>query len=170
MVKDIGDWLAGEHGRLAVGGQFGTRRYIAADVDAFVGEMVNLLEEGQLPESSLVHQVQFRTTTQLRGGYPMPAVDELLAELQDRLLGTRIGTDLTPEAAAMIAWIERARFRTTWRGGYDFREVGEFVARVRGELLNGRLPSSVPTFSTRRRGYDKRDVDAFVDEFRRGRG
>lgn len=162
---DLAGWVAGEHARLERA-WFGFRRYVGKDVDVFVGDVAARLRRGELPEPSWVRATRFHTTTGLSSGYRMQAVDDLLAELQGRLLVTRGGADLAPGAATMIVRIERVGFRRTRSGGYDFQEVDEFLNRVIEMLLQGYQPSAVPAFTIRRRGYDKHDVDAFSQELR----
>ena len=164
-AAELADWLAHEHAQLAKA-WLGFRRYVRKDVDAFVGDVAVQLGRGELPDPSRVRAARFHTTTDLRSAYRVQTVDELLAELQLRLLMAHSGTDLAPGAAALITRIERAEFGHTWRGGYDYQEVDIFLDRVIEMLSQGHQPGAVPTFTIRHRGYQKRDVDAFTDELR----
>ncbi|MBW8802792.1 MAG: DivIVA domain-containing protein [Catenulisporales bacterium] len=164
-ARDLADWLLQEHARLPKR-RYGSRRYVATDVIAFVGEVAARLYRGDLPETSWVRTTRFRTTTDLHSGYRMQPADELLSELQGRLAVARGGTDLAPGATTMIMRTEHAGFRTTRNGGYDFQEVDMFLDQVIETLSQGQRPGAVPTFTRSRRGYATRDVDAFAEELR----
>ncbi|GAA2050686.1 hypothetical protein GCM10009839_66610 [Catenulispora yoronensis] len=159
-VKSLAGWLTDEHARL-VKARFGLRRYVAQDVDAFVADAVARLGLAEPPEPSWVRAVLFRTVTDLRVGYDVRAVDALLDELAARLVATGGGPDLDPRAAEMISLVEGARFRRS-RVGYDYKEVDVYLAEVAGALARGHRPGPAPTFTVTRRGYDRRDVDAFL--------
>ncbi len=96
----------------------------------------------------------------------MLPVDDLLAELEGRLIVISGGRDAAPDVAAMIARIKRARFSSTRGRGYDPREVDTFLDQAVEALAQGYRPGAAPAFTVRRRGYERADVDAFTDELR----
>ena len=73
-------------------------------------------------------------------------------------------------AAAAIARIRNAKFRTTRLGGYDEREVDDFLDEMVAKLSRGEslIPGS-PAFSRvrprpPRPGYRSADVDALLQQ------
>lgn len=159
---NLAGWLADEHARLAKV-RFGPRRYVAKDVDTFVGDARARLERGELPEPSWVRSAKFQTTTDHRGGYEVGAVNELLAELQARLRVALGGKVLGSDVIERIMLVEHAQFKRSWNG-YDYLEVDTFLDQVIDALSEGDEPGPAPDFSVRRRGYDQRDVAAFIQE------
>jgi DivIVA domain-containing protein len=164
-AAELAGWLTDEHTRLARV-WFGTQRYVMGDVDAFVSDMAARLGRGELPDPAWVRATRLRTTRDLRPGYRLLPVDDLLSDLQWRLRAARSGTELAPGVAAIVARIEHARFRRTWRGGYDMEEVDTFLDHAAEMLWQGNQPGAVPAFGIRGRGYQRRDVDAFTEELR----
>lgn len=162
--EDLAGWLAEGHAQLAKV-RFGPRRYVAKDVDTFVTDAKARLSRGELPEPSWVRAAKFQTTTDHRGGYGLRAVDELLAELQARLRVALGGRALEPDVIEKIMRVEHAQFKRSWNG-YDYLEVDTFLDQVIDALSEGEEPGTVPVFAVRRRGYDRQDVDAFVEKLR----
>src|SRR2546423_9079845 len=145
-ARDLADWLLQEHARLPKR-RYGSRRYVATDVIAFVGEVAARLYRGDLPETSWVRTTRFRTTTDLHSGYRMQPADELLSELQGRLAVARGGADLAPGATTMIMRTERAGFRTTRNGGHELPGEGMVPGPV------DRTPSHGPRARARAAGH-----------------
>src|SRR2546423_14077090 len=117
-ARDLADWLLQEHARLPKR-RYGSRRYVATDVIAFVGEVAARLYRGDLPETSWVRTTRFRTTTDLHSGYRMQPADELLSELQGRLAVARGGTELAPRATSVVLRARRAGFGSAPARGLD---------------------------------------------------
>ena len=161
-AEDVAAWLADGYAQLAKV-RFGPRRYVAKEVDAFISDAKARLNRGELPEPSWVRAAKFQTTTDHRGGYGLRPVDELLAELQARLRVALGGKALEPDVIERIMLVEHAQFKRSWNG-YDYLEVDTFLDHVIDALSEGEEPGAVPVFSVRRRGYDRQDVDAFVQE------
>jgi DivIVA domain-containing protein len=161
-AEDLAGWLADGCTRLAKV-RFGPRRYVAKDVDAFITEVKARLGRGELPEPAWVRTAKFQTTTDHRGGYELRPVDELLAELQARLRVALGGKALEPDVIERIMRVEHAQFKRSWNG-YDYLEVDTFLDQVIDALSEGGEPVTAPAFAVRRRGYDRQDVDAFVQE------
>ena len=136
---------------------------MAKDVDAFITEVKARLGRGELPEPAWVRTAKFQTTTDHRGGYELRPVDELLAELQARLRVALGGKALEPDVIERIMRVEHAQFKRSWNG-YDYLEVDTFLDQVIDALSEGGEPVTAPAFAVRRRGYDRQDVDAFVQE------
>lgn len=161
-AKDLAGWLADGYAQLAKV-RFGARRYVAKDIDAFITELTARLERGELPEPAWVRTAKFQTTTDHRGGYELRPVDELLAELQARLRVALGGKALEPDVIERIMRVEHAQFKRSWNG-YDYLEVDTFLDQAIDALSQGDEPGAAPAFAVRRRGYDRQDVDAFVQE------
>lgn len=161
-TQDLAGWLAEGYAQLAKV-RFGARRYIAKDVDAFLSDAQARLSAGEVPEPSWVRAAKFPTTTDHRGGYELRPVDELLAELQARLRVALGGKALEPDAIERIMRVEHAQFKRSWNG-YDYLEVDTFLDKVIDALSEGEEPAAAPAFAVRRRGYDRQDVDTFMQE------
>ena len=73
------------------------------------------------------------------------------------------GKALEPDVIERIMRVEHAQFKRSWNG-YDYLEVDTFLDEVIEALSQGDEPGPAPTFAVRRRGYDRQDVDAFVQD------